>query len=154
MSSGGTNDVGQDVDADTIIANLKAIYDALYLAGIKVIACTIPPNDDHTTDQLKVNTEVNRSLRYYCQYNNIPLVDFNKYLADSSNNYSSSSFTVDGTHPSQEGASYMARAFIETMGNIVSANPQLNTTNADGDIVANGMFDGDDSGLATDWTCI
>lgn len=39
----GTNDVGQNVALNTYTANMTAIMDAAYSAGLRCIVCTVPP---------------------------------------------------------------------------------------------------------------
>lgn len=59
----GTNDIGQHVDAMTIIANLTAIYDELTAAGVGLIAITVPPMSTADPAQIESLQAVNGWMR-------------------------------------------------------------------------------------------
>lgn len=56
---GGTNDIVQGRDADTIFANLTAIYQRLQAANIRVIASTVPPSVGMDTTAKKKKRFIN-----------------------------------------------------------------------------------------------
>lgn len=70
----GINDVNNNVPADTIVSNLQALYRELTSAGIKVIACTMLPNNTvnaGTTALKETFTYVNNWIRQYAKSNSM-----------------------------------------------------------------------------------
>jgi lysophospholipase L1-like esterase len=78
----GTNDYSALTSAQTI-ANLKAIYTALWAAGVTPIACTLPPRNDTTTQaQKRKITQVNRWIREYARNADIYVRDYYRALTN------------------------------------------------------------------------
>lgn len=92
----GTNDVGQSVPLATTLANLKAIYTQLQVAGVQPIAMTIPPRGTFPQNTLQLNLGI---LRLAGELQ-IPLIDIYSSSVNPANGFwVSANLTYDNTHP-------------------------------------------------------
>lgn len=107
----GTNDVGQGVPTATIIANIKAIYNALLGAGITPIAATILPTATNQAACMALNLAIMGLAREY----NIPIVDYYSALATETGAWRSSNWTADNVHPTGLGAAIMGYLLNQTV---------------------------------------
>lgn len=99
----GTNDIVQG-STDSSIANLTAMNTRLVAAGIRPVFGLLPPNDKRTAATLTFDGK----LRVWAASNHIQLFDFFTPLADPDGKYRTG-MTEDGTHPTKEAASLMAK---------------------------------------------
>lgn len=150
----GTNDINGGYSAATIEANLTAIYAALTAAGIKVIACEIPPSTVFNTAGRKtICTDVNTWLGVYFAANPTVgvLVEWYDDMVDADAGDPKDDYTHDGTHPSCTGARVMGARMAETI-DYLGIPISLLTTDSSSNIITNGLMTGDVSGVATGWT--
>lgn len=101
----GTNDAGA-----AWLSNIATIFAALQAAGIKPIACTLPPLDSSPGAPVAKNA----TLAAFCERNRLPLVDFYSALASAADGHWKAGLSGDGVHPSIAGSQVMARAFAES----------------------------------------
>lgn len=132
---GGANDVVQDVSSATTISNLQSIYEDLYAAGIRVIACTINPSTSITTSARRDAWYAVRDWQIsYARSNQIILIDTAAAYTDASSGwpYPVTDTTYDGVHPTALGAGRMGKAIADALREYVIPMPQLPLEN-DGD---------------------
>lgn len=117
---GGSNDVYGAESASTITTNLAAIYDALDAAGIRIIACTIPPQGNLDAAQQTALTTANTWIRdNYDSWPNALLADFNPAMTiDGLPGWEPDPalFNVDELHPNASGEAAMSSVMEATLG--------------------------------------
>jgi lysophospholipase L1-like esterase len=122
----GTNDVSQDVDAMTIIANLMRIYDALEQAGIGIIAITIPPKVMLSPTQADNQRAVNAWMREHVEadWPGAVLADWSGELSQDGDEVEPvAEYFHDGTHFSATGAQVAGRAIRDELAEAADADP-------------------------------
>lgn len=145
--AGGTNDVSSSATFATIQSNLTAIFDALDDAGIRVIACTIPPRNSLTAGQFLVQQQVNAWLHSIARTRpNFHLVDWTARVIDPSTSGSgawASGMDTDGVHPSSQGAARMGKALVDVLDPLVPfADPISSTPGETANLVLNPLMAG------------
>lgn len=133
---GGVNDSVNTSDiVATATGNLEAIYDALIVAGIIPIACTITPTSTVTTPTQLANWDGIQSwLRSYCPANSIMLCDSDGDCRDASVSAArvwNTGYTHDGVHPTAKGARAISHAIITQLAALLPEidhfSPSLDT---------------------------
>lgn len=100
---GGTN----NVPSSSSTAVLHEIYNTLLHAGIRPIACTIPPRGDGATANNNVDS-YNYRVRAVAASLGLDLVDFHRVLVDvNTGGYKAGLGQTDGIHPSYLGTKKM-----------------------------------------------
>lgn len=102
---GGTNDLGDNMDPDAAIANVKAMVDAAKAKGIRPILMTIPP-DSYASMVDKIDS-YNASLLHLANLEKVVIVDIHSPLEDNAGIYQPQ-YTVDGLHFSDAGCAVVA----------------------------------------------
>jgi lysophospholipase L1-like esterase len=114
---GGTNNVGASASfvlADAI-AVLAQIYDGLEAAGIRPIACTIPPRGDSATVNALAD-KYNRSVRKLAASRGYALADYHRVLTDpATSSYRAGLGQTDKIHPSYLGTKVMGQALSSAL---------------------------------------
>lgn len=156
IGGGVTNDHGQGFDPTTTRANLTAIRDALWAAGITVVVRNVPPTDNPgggayntVATHRAVVQQHNAWLRNWAAINGIPLLDYYAPLVDETTGGYLSGLTGDGTHPTLPAAGTVAQSVINAgLPPCWTGIPQLTTAVGDGaDLLAGtGLFLGAISG--------
>jgi lysophospholipase L1-like esterase len=127
----GTNDVSQSRPAADIIANWTAMFEKGAAAGIRVVACTITSQSGFDTTKLGVLNEANAWLRRYARnHPNVIVAETNEVIADPTSGVPLAGRTVDGTHPSQDGAALMGLAIADAVDRALTPIP-IGVTAAD-----------------------
>lgn len=121
----GTNDVAPGGPAaPTIIANLRAIYTALKLAGVSVYAAPIPPRTGLDAEREAVRQEVNAWVRATGETYLIDrLVDFETVFG--AGGVPRPGYSDDGVHPTTLGALHIGRALASALQPQFSPPPPL-----------------------------
>jgi lysophospholipase L1-like esterase len=134
---GGGNDVTTAVSSATTIANLTTIYQTLLGAGITPIATTLTPTTSADTASEKANLyTINNWIRQYAQATpGMILCDWYPYIADPSTGDPATSMTVDGIHPSQQGAYLLGLALYNTLNSLTYLDDPLPFSNAETGII-------------------
>ena len=117
----GTNDIGQGVEALTIVANLAAIYDALTTAGIRFVAITIPPMVMLDPAQVASHEAVNAWLRdtVDSRWAGARLADWSDELSVGGDGVSPRpDYFVDGIHFSSAGARAAGEAIARVLAEL------------------------------------
>lgn len=129
----GTNDILQSISHATLIANLGAIYDALRAAGIRVVACTIPPvNSATTTAQREALYGANDFIRDYARtHPDVVVVDWHAAVADPATGAWITNASGDGVHPSAFGAFRMGQVMANALAPLVPPSLSLLGSNID-----------------------
>lgn len=149
----GINDCSNGIAAATIQTNLTAIYEALRLANIKVIATTITPNSGLTSGQEDVRSTVNQWLREYCRAHGILLCDFSAAVTDNTTPTWATGLAVDGLHPDHAGAARCGRRLFELLESMVPMFDALpSSPTASTNLLTNGFTTGSSGGVATGWS--
>ena len=155
----GKNDIVQGISTDIIKANLLAIYQRCWDAGIIVIAGTITPNlvvqpsGTSSVNQIRDTYVINNWLKTLPSlYNNFILVDFFKALVNPSTSLAKTNILRDEIHPSAQGAYLMGLELYNVFNNKLMpvdlfSNGNLDTSN----IVANPCLLGSVSGVPTNF---
>lgn len=118
LVQGGTNDVIAATSAATIVNNLIAIYDALELAGIRPIICTLPPlgGSFQYSSLRQPARAVNVALRRHALKTGRWLVDPHVALVDPvTASYQSTYDSGDNVHPSAAGIKAWAQEIINKL---------------------------------------
>lgn len=156
----GTNDMAAGVAATAYMASMDAMFNACSAAGIRVIACTIPPRASLTTAQLGQRELANAMLKARAATDpNVVIADQNLYIEDPATAQYATGMDGPGgdagLHPSMDGAvRWGALAIAPAIQSVAPELYLLGRSNVDAqNVVTNPMFDGDaGTGLATDWT--
>lgn len=132
----GTNDVNGGISASTIVSNLRSIYQALVASGIKVIACSMIPNNTFNSGSTAVKdtfSYVNNWIRQYAKSNNmIYYVDTFSSIYDGSTACGAVAGTLsDSAHPGAYGASVIGSYFASSVSSLVSSYPPVQSASAD-----------------------
>lgn len=109
----GTNDVAQSIPAATAIANLRAIYDRILSAGIRLVVCTVPPTG-YLVSAAQKDTfyKLNAFIKdYAANTGGVVLVDWNSRLVNTADGKALAGLTADGTHPLAEMAYRMGKVW-------------------------------------------
>lgn len=111
---GGTNDVGDFTLFDETASRsvLLDIITKLEQAGIKPVLWTLPPRDDDTT----VNQRVQRWnvwVRYLAGLRALPLIDSHSALVDEATGLYQTALKQDATHPSRYGHFVLGKAVAQ-----------------------------------------
>lgn len=117
----GTNDIGQHIDALTVIANLTQIYDLLAAAGIGIIALTIPPMVMLEQPLIDTHRAVNEWLREHVEadWPGAVLADWNIALsADGDGISPSAEWFADGVHFTAAGAEHAGQAIRPALDSV------------------------------------
>ena len=141
----GTNDVLQSIAQATATANITGIYDDLLAAGIKVIACTIPPNNSATTTAQKQTLHgTNAAIRDYARsHRGVVVVDWHAAIADANTGSPVANATSDGTHPTAFGAYLLGRVMADALDRFIPPTLTLLGSNADPfNLLTNGRMNG------------
>lgn len=149
---GGANDVvSSAAQADTVVANLVAVYDRLLAAGIQPIALTPTPFSVQPQRAARLNARVVAAARA----RNIICIDtFGAVIDPLSGNWRSGLSIGDSLHPSGAGALVMANAIWDGIkGRIPTTLPYLTSWHDDPhNLLLNGTFQFDSgSGTANGW---
>lgn len=109
---GGTNDVYQNVDVDTMKANLKSLTDKITAGKITCVLGLPPPISD---SKLEKNMAKFRNwLKRHAKAEDLPILDFHKALLDKAKRILPNTLE-DGFHPSSKGYQLMAEAAVKTL---------------------------------------
>lgn len=149
----GSNDIAAGTAVATILSNIQGIWATLRATGKQVIACTLPPRAG-TSGENQALRDLNRLIRTAALARGIRLCDWYHALVDATTGAPSSGVLSDGVHPNSVGAARLGSVLASTLqlfaGDV--ADP-LGFDNVDtADALANGMFVGSSSGLATGWS--
>lgn len=118
MVLGGTNDLVQGYDADTIYTNLKTVWSAILAKGIRLIVSTVPPATVFTTNAQKTALfKLNRLIKEHVKSNpRLILVDMGAaYIQSNSTDPVNGAVHSDGIHPGAFGACKMGEIFATEM---------------------------------------
>ncbi|QGZ99431.1 SGNH/GDSL hydrolase family protein [Dehalobacter restrictus] len=152
----GVNDVTQGIAYATTIANIKAIYDTLLAAGIRVITFPVPPCSSHTTtDQITAAVKITEFIMNYSEATpGLYFIDAFKYFVDDTTGNPIADMTYDGVvHWSTKGAYNVGKAVAEALVNIIPEVPQISLSNkASRALNPNPCMQGDTAGIATDYS--
>lgn len=150
----GKNDVIQDKTYADIISNMDSIYSQCIEKGKIVIASTIIPSESDTQLQSELINKLNMWIvSQQNVYKNYVVIDYYSSFVDQSTGLSKIGYTVDGIHPSAEGAYFMGLEFKEVLENLLPKVSKFsnNNTITPTQIVSNSlMIDG--ATTATDWS--
>jgi lysophospholipase L1-like esterase len=157
----GTNNVGNTgtFNLATSMTALNQIYTSLMAAGIRPIACTIPPRGDNSTVNGLVD-KFNAAVRLNALTLGLDLIDYHKVLTDPATGvYKGGYCLADNIHPSYLGhkkmgeyaASALASKFPALLPYLVE-HP-VDATDA---LAAKGLFltDTNADGVANNWSLI
>lgn len=128
----GTNDVALNFTAQSIIANLSAIYSAHIANGTKVIAIPILPRfgaNALTAPQQAVSDEVNNKIK---SFPGIQVVDINSQLV--------SGDFYDGLHPNKNGSNKIGAAVGKKLSSFIAKGNVADLSGNDTNILTNGIL--------------
>ncbi|ADD81126.1 lipase [Rhodococcus phage ReqiPine5] len=150
---GAINSVNNGVSSETIISELTQIFDKAAAKGTTVIWGTdwISPGTEEA--EKPVAAGVNAWLRGLALVRpDFYLVDYARVMSDPTSGFVPVSLGADQLHQDAPGGAVMGKALADVLRPLVTPRAQLPTSNADTrNLVANGLFTGDASGLATGW---
>lgn len=154
---GGTNDISQDEPVEDTIANLTAMYTLTKNNGSNLIICTVPPSAflDSAARIEKIGIINNFIRNYALTDDSIILCDWWDVLVDVDGKSFISTLTDDGVHPNYKGAFNMGYKLYNCLNaKLGFTDNNFLTTSVDdpNNILVNGLFIGDTSGLADGWT--
>ncbi len=113
---GGINDINGLATADTITANLGAIYARCRAAGARVIACTIPPFGGlNTAPKKAVWDAVNAYITASADAQTIFVSDFASAYPGADQYTPAANATYDTTHPTGYGAQLLGAVLAQTL---------------------------------------
>ncbi|MHA1734042.1 MAG: SGNH/GDSL hydrolase family protein [Promethearchaeota archaeon] len=97
---GGSNDLGWGVAPEQVLANLKAMWDAVLSHGILLVACNIPPvgGESGAGRYTARKRELNEKIESYAQGRGFPVVDLYRGMADNSGDLRGEYDWGDGLH--------------------------------------------------------
>jgi lysophospholipase L1-like esterase len=151
----GTNDNTGTASVSATEANLTAMYDQADLAGIRVIAGTIPPRSTYTGNQRAFGEQLNDWIRDQGRRRpNFIVADYAAVLTDpATGTYYSGLSIVDGVHPSQPGAARMGQALYGAVVNFAPNYSPLSPSEGDStNLLPKGRFSAGGAGaVPTGW---
>jgi len=112
---GGTNDIGHDLPASVVVANLRQITGTAEGHGITVVLLTIPPANDQTEPRRQARRDINAQLGNLARQEGILLVDVFSVLAAPDDNLADGYAAYDGLHLSQRGEQALADAVYRAL---------------------------------------
>lgn len=143
----GFNDIPTASTASSIAGNVIQTIDALRVASVRPIICTIPPCNAWSAAQKKKALEMSSRLRDYATAHGDPVADLYSPLVDASTGGYLATMNVDNNHMSYKGARIVAASLVTALGSLFPANgvPLCgpNVAGADISILINGNFIGD-----------
>lgn len=147
---GGTNDAGLSISISTTMANIDAMVIALLSAGIEPVLCLLPPRSSN-----QIATElINIRLIDYASRNRVRLIAPWRMMSNSSGAWLSSTYSVDGLHPTIY-ANHAAATDVLSQLSLSDVYPFLprNNTDTNGVIASNTLFatDTNADGLPDSW---
>ena len=149
----GTND-----DDATFLTtqNLQSMYQQALLNGIKVIACTIPPNNNFSTAKNQYHQSVNLWIKNYARNNpGIVVADIAMAVYDTATSFGFlSSLTFDGTHPNSAGAAAMGFRWAKDVAagfGVATSNDLLTAGIDPTNLLSNPWMTGTGSTAPTNW---
>ena len=138
----GTNDAGLSVPLATYAANIKAMVDALKVAGIVPILGTPPPRND-TSDSFSRTYAA--WIAQWAAANGVFLADTAKYVSAPTG--WKAGFNVDDVHPSPQGNYALGLAVVESLSkNIASAAEAVQVRAGEPNLQTNSTFLVDSNG--------
>lgn len=127
----GKNDIVQLISANTIINNLKEIFDRTINSGGKVIATTIIPKETFVQGEVDRMEAVNNWIRSLSNTNkNIIVLDFYKAIANFNTATSRTGTIRDGVHPSVQGAYLLGKEMDSKISKLLPDVDFFNSYNA------------------------
>ncbi len=122
----GTNDVASGTNAATIINNiLEFVLSRIAIGVARVGICTIPPRDSATATQKKVRAQVNRWINDFAGVTpSVACLDVSAAVEDPSSGNWLSTYSSDGTHPSNIGAWAMGKVVATWLLTLSSTTPR------------------------------
>ncbi len=115
----GTNDIRSHHPWQTTKLNLQLMIDKAKAKGVTPVLSTLTPSDQANSAVLIPN-RYNPMIKELAEQNNIPLVD--QYSAIET---SWSSLNFDGIHPNDNGYSYLAETWNESIDKMISSNGEF-----------------------------
>jgi len=112
---GGTNDIGYDVPASAVIANITQIVETAKARGIDVVLLTIPPANGQTELRRQARRDINADLATLAADEGILLVDVFSTLASPDENLADGYAAIDGLHLSIRGEQALADAVYRAL---------------------------------------
>lgn len=157
----GTNDIGRDdLSADLVIANRKAVQDALLAANIRPVSVTILPRSDIAASPTKLKriAQVNNWLRARAVAEpRIILIDAYPALSNGAGGYVTS-YTYDNLHLNPVGAQAFGEGPVyNALSRVLRASSPLwydtndvydATYNPTGNLITNGQMSGTGGSVA------
>jgi acyl-CoA thioesterase I len=119
----GTNDIRSHHPWQTTKLNLQLMIDKAKAKGVTPVLSTLTPSDQANSEVLIPN-KYNPMIKELAEQNNIPLVD--QYSAIET---SWSSLSFDGIHPNDNGYSYLAETWNESIDKMISSKGEFISPN-------------------------
>lgn len=149
----GTNDTSSSANTTT---HLASMYDQASNAGIRVIACTIPPNTNAGLTQRQWYLTVNRWIREQARVRKgFIMADIGAAIYDTATTWQAISgmLAADNVHPSPQGAAAMGKIVADAVrAHLPLANDMLGSSSGDPEnLLSNPMLTGTGSTAPTGW---
>jgi hypothetical protein len=102
-----------------VVADVFTIHETLRDAGLRTVACTIPPS---TASTLSAVAAFNARLQEYAADRGVPCCDVHASVVDTTTGAYQSALNGDGVHPSQAGYRAMGYAIATTLNDFLGAS--------------------------------
>jgi lysophospholipase L1-like esterase len=117
----GTNDIAENaghIALNDILGNIISMTELAKFNNIKVILCSVPPTFDFPwhpgLQPAEKIVKLNSMIKFYCEENNIPYVDYYSKLVDDRMGFDKD-FSNDGVHPNLAGYQVMDTLVVQAV---------------------------------------